>query len=57
MWYLLVLENKKQFDMNIKRKMNINNTNLDYQKEIVADEDYYSLLLLVNLYLLELIQV
>jgi len=43
--------------MNIKRKMNINNTNLDYQKEIVADEDYYSLLLLVNLYLLELIQV
>ncbi len=43
--------------MKIKRKMNINNTNLDYQKEIVADEDYYSLLLLVNLYLLELIQV
>jgi hypothetical protein len=37
--------------------MNISDTYLDYQKEIVADVDYYSLLLLVNLYLLDLFQV
>lgn len=67
MRYLLVLENKNKSNLiwieekeeeKIKRAHQwINDTYSDYQKEIVADEDYDSLLLMINLYLLELIQV